>query len=97
MEYESIPYALLYEENGKPAFSKISTLLSKTYVFVACCFVWAGPRKVFLKQRHFHMAYFPEGSKEGGGGGTYSHLITIKIVWGCGRATRSLHDGVPGI
>ena len=51
MEYESIPYALLYEENGKPAFSKISTLLSKTYVFVACCFVWAGPRKVFLKQR----------------------------------------------
>ena len=46
MEYESIPYALLYEENDKPAFSKISTLLSKTYVFVACCFVWAGPQKV---------------------------------------------------
>ena len=97
MEYESIPYALLYEENGKPAFSKISTLLSKTYVFVACCFVWAGPRKVFLKQRHFHMAYFPGRVVRGGGGGTYTHQITIKIVWGCGRATRSLHDGVPGI
>ena len=79
MEYESIPYALLYEENDKPAFSKISTLLSKTYVFVAYCFVWAGPQKVlFLKQPHFHMAYFPGRVV----GGTYSHLITIKIVWG---------------
>ena len=98
MEYESIPYALLYEENDKPAFSKISTLLSKTYVFVACCFVWAGPQKVlFLKQPHFHMAYFP-GRVVGGGGWvlTYSHLITIKIVWGCVRATCLLHDEVPG-
>lgn len=75
MEYESIPYALLYEENGKPAFSKISTLLSKTYVFVACCFVWAGPRKVFLKQRHFHMAYFP-GRVVRGGGGWGGHIAT---------------------
>ena len=33
MEYESISYALLYQENDKPGFSKISTLLSKTYVF----------------------------------------------------------------
>lgn len=81
MEYESIPYALLYEENDKLAISKISTQLSKAYVFVACCFVWAGPQKVlFLKQPHFHMAkshygswhglFSQEGSGgEGGGGG----------------------------
>ena len=51
MEYDSIPYALLYEENDKPALSEICTLLSKTYVFVGCCLMWAGPQKVlFLKQ-----------------------------------------------
>ena len=45
------------------------------------------------------MAYFPGRvvGGAGGGRGTYSHLITIKIVWGCVRATRSLHDEVPGI
>ena len=72
--------------------------------------MWAGPRKVlFLKQPHFHMAKSHYGSwglggAGGGGGGaggggkrTYSQLITIKIVWGCVRATRSLHDEVPRI
>ena len=79
MEYDSIPYALLYEENDKPALSEISTLLSKTYVFVGCRFMWAGPQKVlFLKQPHFHMAkshygswhgLFPREGSGGGGGG----------------------------
>ena len=76
MEYESIPYALLYEENDKPAFSKISTLLSKTYVFVGCCFMWAGPQKVlFLKQPHFDIAYFGSG---GGGGGHIATSLPLK-------------------
>ena len=47
----------------------------------------------------WHGLFPRKGSKGEGGGGerTYSQLITIKIVWGCVRATRSLHDEVPRI
>lgn len=59
MEYESIPYALLYEENDKPAFSKISTLsVVENLIFFCVLFRVGGPSKGFFKT-----ATFPHGQE----------------------------------